>query len=210
MRMLIADDHDVVRLGLRDLLRGRAGWEVCGEAGNGIEAVELARQLGPDLAIVDLAMPLLNGLEATRRIRRELPETEVLLFTMYASEQLAADALEAGARGYLLKSQSASELISAIESASRHSRCPAPGPPRFGASAAGANSAGKTGQALTAREREIVHLIAEGKSNKEMAELLGISVKTVETHRAHLMHKLGFSSVVQLVHYAVRNRMVDA
>ncbi len=210
MRILIADDHDVVRLGLRDLLRGRAGWEVCGEAGNGIEAVELARQLGPDLAILDLAMPLLDGLEATRRIRRALPGTEVLLFTVHASEQLAADALKAGACGYLLKSQSASELVSAIESASRHSRCPASGPPCVGAPALRANDAGKTGQALTAREREIVHLIAEGRSNKETAELLGISVKTVETHRGHLMHKLGFRSVVQLVHYAVRNHMVDA
>jgi len=211
MRILIADDYGVVRLGLRDLLRGRAGWEVCGEAGNGIEAVELARQLRPDLAILDVAMPLLNGLEATRRIRRELPETEVLLFTVYASEQLAVEALEAGARRYLLKSQSASELVSAIESASWHARGPARVPPRFGAdSAPRANSARKTGQALTARECEIVHLIAEGKSNKEMAELLGISVKTIETHRAHLMQKLGFSSVVQLVHYAVRNHMVDA
>jgi len=183
---------------------------VCGEAGNGIEAVELARQLGPDLAILDLAMPLLNGLEATRRIRRDLPETEVLLFTVHASEQLAVEALEAGAQGYLLKCHSASELVSAIESASRHARGTARGPPRFGGSALRANSAGKTSQALTAREREIVHLIAEGKSNKEMAELLGISVKTIETHRAHLMEKLGFSSVVQLVHYAVRNHMVDA
>jgi DNA-binding NarL/FixJ family response regulator len=210
MRILIADDHDVVRLGLRELLHGHAGCEVCGEAGNGMEAVELARQLGPDLAILDLAMPRLDGLEATRRIRRELPGTEVLLFTVHASERLALEALAAGARSYVLKSHPASELLSAIESASRGARGLAPGPPCSGASALHANGARTTGQVLTAREREIVHLIADGKSNKGMAGLLGISVKTVETHRTHLLRKLGFSSVVQLVHYAVRNHMVDA
>jgi DNA-binding NarL/FixJ family response regulator len=207
MRILIADDHDVVRLGLRELLDGRGGCEVCGEAADGFQAVELARQLGPDLAILDLAMPRLDGLEATRRIRRALPRTEVLLFTVHASEQLAVEAREAGARSYLLKSHPASELLSAIESASRRAPGPAEGQPRAALPYSGA---GTTGQALTAREREIVHLVAEGKTNKEMAGLLGISVKTVETHRTHLMRKLGFGSVVQLVHYAVRNHMVDA
>jgi len=207
MRILIADDHDVVRLGLRELLDGRGGCEVCGEAADGFQAVELARQLGPDLAILDLAMPRLDGLEATRRIRRALPRTEVLLFTVHASEQLAVEAREAGARSYLLKSHPASELLSAIESASRRAPGPAQGQPRAALPSSGA---GTTGQALTAREREIVHLVAEGKTNKEMAGLLGISVKTVETHRTHLMRKLGFGSVVQLVHYAVRNHMVDA
>jgi DNA-binding NarL/FixJ family response regulator len=207
MRILIADDHEVVRLGLRELLDGRGGCEVCGEAADGFQAVELARQLGPDLAILDLAMPRLDGLEATRRIRRALPRTEVLLFTVHASEQLAVEAREAGARSYLLKSHPASELLSAIESASRRAPGPAQGQPRAALPCSGA---GTTGQALTAREREIVHLVAEGKTNKEMAGLLGISVKTVETHRTHLMRKLGFSSVVQLVHYAVRNHMVDA
>jgi len=210
MRILIADDHDVLRLGLRELLQAHAGWEVCGEAGNGTEAVELARQLGPDLAILDLAMPRLDGLEATRRIRRALPDTQVLLFTVHASEQLAVEAREAGALGYLLKSHPAGELLSAVESASRQRRDLAPGLPVAGASSLLANGARPAGHALTAREREIVHLVADGKSNKEMAWLLGISVKTVETHRTHLMRKLGFSSVVQLVHYAVRNHMVDA
>jgi DNA-binding NarL/FixJ family response regulator len=203
MRILIADDHDVLRFGLRELLQARTGWEVCGEAANGMEAVELARQLGPDLAILDLAMPRFDGLEATRRIRRELPDTEVLLFTVHASEHLALEARQAGASGYVLKSHPAGELLSAIESASRPLGGPGPGSLR-------ANGARTAGHALTSREREIVHLIADGKSNKEMAALLAISVKTVETHRTHLMRKLGFSSVVQLVRYAVRNHMVDA
>jgi len=209
MRILIADDHDVVRQGLRDLLQTQKGWEVCGEASNGIEALELARQLQPDLAILDLAMPLLNGLEATRRLRTALPAMEVLIFTVHESEQLASEALEAGALGYLLKSQPASELIAAVQVASRNVSSTLR---RLGGSAPQVRrgrGGSKSGHALTARQREVVQLVAEGKSNKEMAQVLGISVRTIETHRAHIMRQLGMHSVVQIVRYAFRNHIVE-
>jgi DNA-binding NarL/FixJ family response regulator len=210
MRILIADDHDVVRQGLRDLLQTHKGWEVCGEASNGMEALELARQLQPDLAILDLTMPLLNGLEATRRLRTALPAMEVLLFTVHESEQLASEALEAGALGYLLKSQPASELIAAIEVASRNVPSTVPRFGGHGPQVRRGSSGSKSGHGLTARQREIVQLVAEGKSNKEMAQMLGISVRTIETHRAHIMRQLGMRSVVQVVRYAVRNHIVEA
>jgi DNA-binding NarL/FixJ family response regulator len=207
MRILIADDHDVVREGLRELLNGRPGWEVCAEARNGLEAVDMARRVQPDVAILDLAMPMLDGLEATRRIRQAMPGTAVLLFTVHSSEELAAQAFEAGASCYLLKSHSAEELLSAVEAATQRLPSSVPRP----ATTLGQHTpfVPHTVQTLTSREREIVQLVSEGKSNKEMGAMLGISVKTVETHRAHLMHKLGSASVAELVHYAVRNGMID-
>ena len=209
MRILIADDHDVVRQGLRALLQTHEGWQVCGEASNGMEALELARRLQPDLAVLDLAMPLLNGLEATRRLRTALPAMEVLLFTVHESEQLALEALEAGAFGYLLKSRPASELIAAIEVAFTNASSTLR---RFGESGPQVRRGGsgsKSGHPLTARQREVVQLVAEGKSNKEMAQMLGISVRTIETHRAHIMRQLGMHSVVQVVRYALRNHIVE-
>jgi DNA-binding NarL/FixJ family response regulator len=207
MRILIADDHEVVLHGLRDLLRTHADWEVCGEARSGIEAVGLARELGPNLAILDFSMPLLNGLEATRQIRTALPAVDVLLFSVHDSEQLAAEALEAGARGWVLKSRAATELIAAVEAAAA-ARSPAPLPNGPAAGRSGRRQA--AGGALTSRQRQIVQLVAEGKSNEQTAEVLGISARTVETHRAHIMQRLGLSSVVQLVRYAIRNRIVEA
>jgi DNA-binding NarL/FixJ family response regulator len=205
MRILIADDHEVVLHGLRDLLRTHADWEVCGEARSGVEAVGLARQLGPNFAILDFSMPLLNGVEATRQIRAALPEIDVLLFSVHDSEQLVAEALEAGARGWVSKSSAATELIAAIESAARS---PAP---RANGLAAERNGRGAAASGtLTSRQRQIVQLVAEGKSNEQTARSLGISARTVETHRAHIMQRLGLRSVVQLVRYAVRNRIVDA
>ncbi len=205
MRILIADDHEVVLHGLRDLLRTHADWEVCGEARSGVEAVGLARQLGPNVAILDFSMPLLNGVEATRQIRAALPEIDVLLFSVHDSEQLAAEALEAGARGWVSKSCTATELIEAIESTAR-----SPAPRVSGSAAVWSGRGGRPSGTLTARQRQIVQLIAEGKSNEQTARSLGISPRTVETHRAHIMQRLGFQSVVQLVRYAVRHRIVDA
>lgn len=204
MRILIADDHEIVLRGLRDLLRTRAGWEVCGEARSGREAVDLARQLSPNLAILDFSMPLLNGLEATRQIRAALPAVDVLLFSVHDSEHLASEALEAGARGWVLKSRAATELIAAVESTAR-SPAPRPDTP---ARASGRRHA--SGKVLTSRQRQIVQMVAEGKSNVQTAEALGISARTVETHRAHVMQRLGLCSVVQLVRYAIRNCIVDA
>lgn len=212
VKILLADDHDVVRRGLREMLEARAGWEVCGEAANGREAVELALRLMPDVAVLDLTMPELNGLEATRHIRRELPSTEVLIFTMHETEQLIREVLAAGARGYVLKSDAGRQLLSAVEALAAHK-------PFFTAkvsqalldaylkSTASHDEASAFGL-LTDREREIVQMLAEGKSNKEIASALSISVKTVETHRATVMRKLGINSIVELVHYAIRNQLV--
>jgi DNA-binding NarL/FixJ family response regulator len=214
MRILLADDHDIVRRGLRDQLTTREGWEVCGEATNGREAVAMALRLKPDVVVLDLSMPDLNGLEATRQIRRELPRTEVLIFTMHETEQLIREVLAAGARGYVLKSDAGRQLTSAVEALSRHK-------PFFTAKVSEAlldaflksNVApdeGSVFRTLTDREREIVQMLAEGKSNKEIASQLSISVKTVETHRATVMRKLEINSIVELVHYAIRNQLVEA
>lgn len=214
VRILLADDHDVVRRGLREQLSGHEGWEICGEACNGREAVQMALKLAPDVAVIDLSMPELNGLEATRQIRRELPRTEVLIFTMHETERLIREVLSAGARGYVLKSDAGRHLTSAVEALS-HRR------PFFTARVSEAlldaflksnakEDEGSAFRTLTAREREIVQMLAEGKSNKEIANNLSISVKTVETHRATVMRKLDISSIVELVHYAIRNQLVEA
>ncbi len=214
IRILLADDHDVVRRGLSALLANRPDWQVVGEAQNGREAVSLAVKLKPQVAVLDLSMPELNGLEATRQIRKEVPETEVLVFSMYESEQFVRDLLAAGARGYVLKSDVTTQLLIAVETVARHK-------PFFTSEVAervlegflklGELSAGdgSTTGILTPREREIVQLLAEARSNKEVSTILGISVKTVETHRASIMRKLGISSIVDLVHYAIRNNLVS-
>lgn len=215
IRILLADDHDVLRRGVRGLLEEQPGWEVCGEARNGREAVDLALRLQPDVAVLDLTMPELNGLEATRQIKKHLPDTEVLVFTMHHSEQLLHAVLAGGARGYVLKSDAARQLVAAVEAAVAHrpflstavSAAAGEGVPRAWAGAAREASAFHV---LSAREREIVQLLAEGQSSKVAAATLGISVKTVETHRATIMRKLGIRSVVELVRYAIRNQLVEA
>ena len=174
----------------------------------------MALELTPDVVVLDLSMPELNGLEATRQIRRELPQTEVLIFTMHDTEHLIREVLAAGARGYVLKSDVARHLTSAVEALSLHK-------PFFTATVSQAlldaflqNNTGEDEKSvfrtLTDREREIVQMLAEGKSNKQIAVSLGISVKTVETHRATVMRKLEINSIVELVHYAIRNQLVEA
>jgi DNA-binding NarL/FixJ family response regulator len=212
IRILLADDHDVVRRGLRGLLEAQPGWQVCGEARTGREAVALAERLRPDVAVLDLSMPDLNGLEATRRIRKDRPETEVLVFTMHQTEQLMREALLAGARGYLLKSDAAERLVAAVSTLAGHR-------PYFSSQVSevlldafvrNTVTAGEgVGDTLTAREREIVQLLAEGRGNKEVADELAISVKTVETHRAAIMRKLGIGSLADLVRYAIRNQLIE-
>jgi DNA-binding NarL/FixJ family response regulator len=213
IRILLADDHEVVRRGLIALLATRPDWQVCGEAQNGREAVALAVKLKPNLAILDLSMPELNGVEATRQIRKEVPETEVLVFSMYESEEFVRDLLAAGARGYVLKSDVAAQLLTAVETVARHkpfftsevAERVLEGFLRLGELSPSDGDAG----ILTPREREIVQLLAEARSNKEISTILAISVKTVETHRASIMRKLGISSIVDLVHYAIRNNLVS-
>jgi len=219
-RIMLADDHEVVRKGLRVMLETREGWSVCGEASNGREAVRLAAELQPDIAVLDLSMPELDGLEATRQIKREAPGTEVLVFTMHGTPRMVREVLAAGARGYVLKSDAVRHLFSAVEALSEHkpyftstvSESILEGYLQFvsGDDQASAHKmAGGAPNPLTRREREIVQLLAESLTNKEIAARLSISVKTVETHRGAIMRKLGLSSIVELVYYALRNKIVE-
>jgi DNA-binding NarL/FixJ family response regulator len=213
LRILVVDDHAVVRRGVRALLEGHEGWEVCGEATTGRDAVELSQRLLPDVVVMDLSLPELNGLDATRQILKGAPNTEVLVLTMHHSEELARDVLKAGARGYVLKSDADENLISAVESLRQHKPFLTPTVTEFVLDAyvqhGNTAPAHPASVALTGREREIVQLVAEGKSSKEAASALNISVKTIETHRANIMRKLRQSSVSDLVRYAIRNRIVE-
>jgi DNA-binding NarL/FixJ family response regulator len=211
IRILIADDHEVVRRGLKNLLSSQ-GWEVCAEAASGEEAIARAEACRPDVAILDAMMPGVDVLEVTRRIRERLPGTEVLVFTMNETEQLVADVLAAGARGYVLKSDPSRHLLAAVEALARHGTFLTPSLAdslvgtigRHGRRAPGARTP------LTPREREIVRLLAGGSGSKAVAVTLAISVKTVESHRANIMRKLELGTLVDLVRYAVRNRLVEA
>ena len=214
IRLLIADDHPMVRDGLRALFDELPDIEVVGEAANGREAVEGAVVHRPDVMIMDLAMPELNGLDAIRQIRKDAPEIELLVFSMHDSEELIREVFAAGARGYVLKSDVALYLIEAVKSLARHKPFFTP---RI--SEAILNSLVSTAVPghveparpgpLSAREREILQLLAENKSNKDIAKALGISVRTVETHRRSVMQKLDANSIVELVHYAIRNGIVQ-
>jgi DNA-binding NarL/FixJ family response regulator len=215
LRILVADDHKVVRRGLRALLESRPGWEVCGEATTGREAVEKARELKPDLVVLDITMPELNGLEATRQILKALPRTEVLVLTIHESEQVVHEVLEAGARGYVLKSDAGRDLVAAVQALSQHKPFLTLGVTEMmlGAYQKGGlpqEEPGASHSPLSPREREIVQLLAEGRSNKDVATTLNISVKTVETHRANIMLKLNLHSIGDLVRYAIRNGIIEA
>jgi DNA-binding NarL/FixJ family response regulator len=208
LRILLADDHEMVRKGLRATIEGRAGWEICGEARTGREAVAKARELRPDVVIMDISMPELNGREATQQIRAALPRTEVLILTMHDSERLMRDVLNAGAQGYMLKTDAGEHLLAALQSLAEHK-------PYLTSKASAVvlqgylNPETKESPELTPREREIVQLIAEGKSTKEVAEVLGISVKTADTHRSNLMRKLNLHSTAEVVSYAYRNHIAQ-
>src|SRR5215468_10191091 len=215
LKILVVDDHDIIRRGLKDLLNAKSGWEVCAEAKTGKEAVALAEQLKPNIVVMDISMPDLNGLEAARRIHKSLPKTGILILTMHFSDQLVREVIEAGARGYILKSDADRDLVAAVD-------CIANRRTFFTSRASEMLLGGQAPQnanveprlplrsRLTAREREIVQLLAEGKSSKEVAVALGISVKTAETHRANIMRKLEIHSVSELVRYAVRNQIIEA
>jgi DNA-binding NarL/FixJ family response regulator len=213
LRIVIVDDHAVVRRGVRALLEAQKGWEVVAEAANGREAVEMAKRLRPDVVVMDLSLPELTGLEATRQIVKESPGAEVLVLTMHHSEQLARDVLQAGARGYILKSDADQSLIAAVDSLRQHKPFLTSKVTEFvlegymrGTQVAGD---GAPPAIITPREREIVQLIAEGQSNKEAAARLGVSVKTIEAHRANIMRKLRLRSISDLVRYAIRNKIVQ-
>jgi DNA-binding NarL/FixJ family response regulator len=211
LRIVVVDDHAVVRRGVRALLETQPGWEVVGEAATGRDAVEFAKRLQPDIVVMDLSLPELNGLEATRLILKESPRTEVLVLTMHHSEELARTVLQAGARAYVLKSDADHSLVAAVESLRQHKPFLTSTVTEFVLDdyvhRAEADSGGHT--AVTPREREIIQLLAEGKTNKETASVLNVSVKTVEAHRANIMRKLRLRSVSDLVRYAIRNKIVQ-
>jgi DNA-binding NarL/FixJ family response regulator len=212
LRILVVDDHAVVRRGVRSLLESQDGWEVCGEATTGRDAVEQSRRLRPDVVVMDLSLPELNGLDATRQILKDAPDTEVLVLTMHHSEELAREVLQAGARGYVLKADADESLIAAVDTLRQHK-------PFLTSTVAefvlddyvrrGDAQNDSAPIAVTAREREIIQLVAEGQSNKAAAATLGISVKTIEAHRANIMRKLHLRTVSDLVRYAIRNKIVQ-
>ncbi len=214
-RIVIADDHEMVRRGVLATLADVDGWTVVAQADNGREAVRLVEMHKPDVAILDLSMPELNGLDATRRILSARPSTCILILTAHESEQLVREVLSAGARGYVLKSDAGLTLVRAVEAllegqtffTSKVARLVLEGYLRGNAAAEGESA--DSGQTLSAREREIVQLLAEGASNKDVARQLGISVKTAETHRSNIMRKMQFASLSDLVRYAVRNRIIE-
>jgi DNA-binding NarL/FixJ family response regulator len=215
LRILIADDHEVVRRGLSALLQAQEGWEICGEASDGREAVEKAKLLKPDFVILDIGMPNLNGLAATRQLTQHDPNFKIIVLTITDSDHVIREALDAGARGFVLKSDAVRDLVSAIDALQRGQMFFTPrvnelvlagflekgtvslrgAPPRF--------------PSLTPREREVIQLLAEGKSSKEVASVLNLSTKTAETHRSNIMRKLGFHSIRDLVLYAVKNNIIQ-
>jgi DNA-binding NarL/FixJ family response regulator len=205
-RVLLADDHQIVRQGLRGILVA-AGHEVIGEASDGREALKLARTLNPDIAVLDLSMPLLNGLDAAREMRRLAPDIKIILLTMYTDKGYVLQALRAGARGYVLKTQAAEDLISAIREILRGETYLSPG---VAASVVDAvlETSNEVADPLTARERQILQLVAEGNTTKEIARLLNVSFKTAESHRNHIMKKLDIHEVAGLVRYAIRQGLL--
>jgi DNA-binding NarL/FixJ family response regulator len=211
-RILVADDHEVVRRGVRGLLESYPEYEITAEAGTGLEVVRKASELKPDIVLLDITLPGLSGLEAARRIRKAVPQIEVLFLTVHDSEQMVQQALDAGARGYVVKSDAGRDLLAAIEAVRRHKFFFSP---RIAQMMSGSNASVLTAQklsspALTPREHEVLKLLAEGRTTKETAAVLEVAVKTAETHRMNIMRKLGLHTVSDLVRYAIRNKVVEA
>lgn len=214
LRILIADDHELVRRGIRGLLRAQSGWIIAGEVKNGRDAVEKARKLKPDVIILDIGMPNLDGLEAARQIREAAPNSEILVLTMHESNQMVRRVLEAGARGYVLKSDLASHLVKAVKAVSKGRVYLTPKVSEIVlkefVNTGNEPKRRESSQVRpTPRETEIIRLLAEGKVNKAIASELGITIRTVETHRARIMLKLGLHSLTHLIHYAIRHNIVS-
>jgi DNA-binding NarL/FixJ family response regulator len=212
IRILLADDHDLMRQGLRALLEMNANFEVCGEARNGIEAVELAVNLQPNVVILDISMPGMDGLDAAREIRKKVPETQILILTVFDSDEMVRDMLNAGAHGYLLKTDASTHLAIAVEAVSRRDLYFSSGVSSFVIDSLSHSVDGKEAREkipLSPREIDVLRLLAQGNSNKEIAAALFISVRTVETHRRTIHQKLEVSSVADLVRYAIRHHLVN-
>ena len=203
-RIFIADDHEIVRKGLRSMLEVHPGWEVCGEAADGWEALKQVEQLNPDMVLLDIGMPNMNGLDAARQILSANPKMRILFLTLYETEQAIKTAMQLGAKGLVLKSEAGLELVGAVEAIQQNSTY-------FGSRAEHAASYTRAGKksTLTRRETEVVQLLAQGKSTKDVAAQLDLSVKTAETHRSNIMLKLGLHSISELILYAVRNNLVQ-
>jgi DNA-binding NarL/FixJ family response regulator len=212
VNILLADDHAIMRRGLRGLLETHEDWQVCGEAGDGRQAVELSVTLKPEIVVLDVSMPELHGLEAARQIHAAVPGTAIVIFTMHESEELIRQALSSGVRAVVVKSDVEGHLIAAVESVLRHDVYFSPKVSEtlrnvlMRTSEEGVSAL--TCDKLSEREREVTRLLAEGKNNKEVATALALSVRTVETHRANIMRKLELNSIVGLVHYAVRHQLI--
>ena len=217
LRILIADDHELARRGIRDLLETHPGWEVCGEAKDGRESVDLAISMKPDVVLLDIGMPNLNGLEATRQILAATPDVAILILTMHDSDNVVREGLRAGAKAFLLKSDAGRDLVAAVEAlelqrtffTTRVSQMVLEGFLNRRGNGHGEREQNPAADLLTSREREVIQLLAEGKTSKEVAVALNLSVKTAETHRTNLMRKLGLHSVADLTRYAVRNGIVQ-
>jgi two-component system response regulator NreC len=214
LRILIADDHEVVREGMRALIEHEPGWEVCGTAMTGQEAVDTAKKLKPEVVVLDMTMPELDGLDVLREIKRALPNTEVVIFSAHHSEEVIEQLFDAGAKSYIQKTDASRHLVAAIRSLAEHKPFFTPEISQvLFAKFLSVNPWKKRGaqkHTLTDRERDVVRLLALGSSNKEVAKTLGVSVRTAETHRGVLMRKLGLDSLAALVRYAIRNNIIDA
>ena len=206
LRILVADDHDFIRQGTCAVLERQPGWDVCGLAATGREAVAQATHLKPDVVVMDVSMPELNGLDAAAQLKRQLPETEIVLLSAHQSDDVIRNAFKAGVKSFIFKTEEHELLVEAVRALGRHEMFVTPQVSKRLSSMA-SNPQGF--QVLTAREREIVQLVVEGKTSKEVGETLGISTRTAENHRAHIMRKLGEDSVAGLVRYAIRNKLIE-
>jgi DNA-binding NarL/FixJ family response regulator len=211
VRILIADDHALIREGTRGVIVQEPGWEVCGQASNGRDAVAQAVALKPDVVLLDMTMPELNGLDAAIRIRRELPETEIAMLSSHASEDLIRSAFEAGVKSFIVKTETEEFLVKAVKALASHTPFLTPRVSQilFSSQEPADGDRAQGEGLLTAREREVVQLVAEGKTSKEVAGALHISVRTAENHRAHILRKLNLDSAAEMVRYAVRNKMIE-
>lgn len=210
LRVLIADDHEIVRHGVRDLVSGHTGWEVCGEAADGQDAVALALKTQPNVAVLDVGLPRLNGVTATRLIRKGSPRTRVLLFTMHEDEETVYEALAAGARGYLLKTEGDQQLEEAIAALGAGRPYFSSAVTQFLLDASLTERKRSLLESFTTRELEVAQLIAEGYSNKSIARQLAISVKTVESHRAAVLRKAEVHTAAEFVRFAIRHNLIRA
>jgi DNA-binding NarL/FixJ family response regulator len=210
LRVLIADDHEIVRRGVRDVVETQPGWEVCGEAANGSDVLDLALKGRPNVAVIDVSLPGLNGIAVTRQLKQAMPTTEILLFTMHDDEETISGGLAAGARGYLLKTDGDEQLVAAISSLGAHRSYFSPLVSDLLLESAVHERKKSRLESFSVRELEVAQLIAEGESNKKIARRLEISVKTVESHRAAAMRKAGVHTAAEFVRFAIKHNLIRA